>query len=269
MNRAASSNLTDFVDNFDSNDLLQVLSGNSLSQSYLSKKEKPSDNQEDKSIDENAAGFSSHESGAEEDYAFDDDSDSSTEFDTKLKRDQLPQKKIKCPSDVDGDSESSTEFDTKPINKLSPQKNSDYEPDDSDLQTNFNTKQKKDQLPQEKRKCASDVNEDSDSSTGFDTKPKKKHLPPKKSEYTSVVDDQFFKLSKLESFLRIEDLKDERGDEPVSDDDIDLFQDIPSDDLDDSDKEEESEDEENNTKKVSVYLWFTYYFFPLVSFHIL
>lgn len=262
MNKAASSQLTDFVNDFDSKDLLPVLSANSLSQSILSKLEKPSsDDQKYKSIDENAAAFSSPESSAEEDYAFDDDSDSATEFDTNLKRDQLPHKKRKSASDADLDSDSSTGFDPTPGKKHSPQKNSEYELDDSDSHADFNTKREKDQLPQEKRKSASDIDEDSDSSTGFDTKPKKKHLPQKKSQYTSIVDDQFFKLSKLENFLRIEDLKDERGDEPVSDDDIDLFQDIPSDDLDDSGEDEESEDEENKNKKVHFYVLL---FFPLV-----
>lgn len=254
MNKAASSNLTDLVNSFDSKDLLPVLSANSLSQSVLSKLEKPSsDDQEGKSIDKNAAAFSSQESSAEEDYAFDDDSDSATEFDAKPERDQLPQKKRKGASDADLDSDSSTGFDPAPKNKHSPQKNSEYELNDSDLYAD-NTEQEQDQLPQEKRKCESDVDEDSDSSTGFDKKTKKKHLPQKKSEFTSIVDDQFFKLSKLENFLRIEDLKDERGDEPVSDDDIDLFQDIPSDDLDGSGEDEESEDEENRNKKVHFYV---------------
>lgn len=251
MNKAASSHLTDFVNDFDSKDLLPVLSANSLSQSILSKLDKPSsDDQKYNSIDENAAAFSSPESSAEEDYAFDDDSDSATEFDTKLKRDQVPHKKRKSASDADLNSDSSTGFDPTPGKKHSPQKNSEYELDDSDSRA----EREKNQLPQEKRKSASDIDEDSDLSTGLDTKPKKKHLPQKKSQYTSIVDDQFFKLSKLENFLRIEDLKDERGDEPVSDDDIDLFQDIPSDDLDDGGEDEESEDEENKNKKVHFYV---------------
>lgn len=253
LNKAASSHLTDFVNNFDSKDLLPVLSASPLSQSILSKLEKPSsDDRKDKSIDENPAAFSSSESSAEEDYAFDDDSDSTSEFDTKLKKDKVPQKKRNT-SDADLDSDSSTGFDLTPKKKHSPQENLEYELDDSDSQTAFNTRREKDKLSQEKRKCASDVDEDSDSSTGFDAKPQKKHLPQKKSEYTSIVDDQFFKLSKLESFLRIEDLKDERGDEHMSDDDIDLFQDIPSDDLDDSGEDEESDDEENKNKKVHFY----------------
>lgn len=45
---------------------------------------------------------------------------------------------------------------------------------------------------------------------------------------SSEVDDQFFKLSQLEQFLRIEDLKEEQEKEE-SDEDIDLFQDVPSD----------------------------------------
>lgn len=265
MNKAATSNLTDFVNTFDSKDLLPVLSANSLSQSILSKLEKPStDDQEGKSIDENAAAFNSQESSAEEDYAFDDDSDSATEFEAKPERDQLSQKKRKCASDADLDSDSSTGFDPTPKSKHSPQKNSEYELNDSDSHADFNTKREQDQLPQEKRKPASDVDGDSDSSTGFDTKAKKKHLPQKKSEFTSIVDDQFFKLSKLENFLRIEDLKDERGDEPVSDDDIDLFQDIPSDDFDEGGKDEESEDEENKNKKVHFYVLLI--FFSLVSY---
>ncbi|GFR10965.1 u3 small nucleolar ribonucleoprotein protein MPP10 [Trichonephila clavata] len=82
----------------------------------------------------------------------------------------------------------------------------------------------------------------------------------KKSSYKSIVDDQFFKLSKLEQFLRLEDLKEEKArdgelDESDEDVEIDLFQDIPSDYMDESDDEEE-----NENKKSSIDLMYEDFF---------
>ncbi|GFY71284.1 u3 small nucleolar ribonucleoprotein protein MPP10 [Trichonephila inaurata madagascariensis] len=70
----------------------------------------------------------------------------------------------------------------------------------------------------------------------------KRQKKSKKSGYKSIVDDQFFKLSNLEQFLRLEDLKEEKArdgelDESDEDEEIDLFQDIPSDYMDESDNE--------------------------------
>ncbi|GBN76025.1 U3 small nucleolar ribonucleoprotein MPP10 [Araneus ventricosus] len=70
-------------------------------------------------------------------------------------------------------------------------------------------------------------------------------------KYKSKVDDQFFKLSKLEEFLRLEDLKEEKARDnelDESDDeeeDIDLFQDISDDDLDDSEDESNKRSSKN------------------------
>ncbi|GFX07361.1 u3 small nucleolar ribonucleoprotein protein MPP10 [Trichonephila clavipes] len=82
----------------------------------------------------------------------------------------------------------------------------------------------------------------------------------KKSSYKSIVDDQFFKLSKLEQFLRLEDLKEEKArdgelDENDEDEEIDLFQDIPSDYMDESD-----DDEEEENKKSSIDLMYEDFF---------
>lgn len=88
-----------------------------------------------------------------------------------------------------------------------------------------------------------DDSNDSDSSAKIQKNEKKKRVARRKeSSHKSQVDDQFFKLSKLEEFLKIEDLKEEKKHENLSEneDNFDMFQDIPSDGIDESDKEETS-----------------------------
>ncbi|KAF8764929.1 U3 small nucleolar ribonucleoprotein like [Argiope bruennichi] len=77
------------------------------------------------------------------------------------------------------------------------------------------------------------------------------------SKFKSKVDDQFFKLSKLEEFLRLEDLKEEKtrdddenqeSDDDDEEEDIDLFHDISDDDLDDS-------EDESNKKSSKDYMY--------------
>lgn len=92
--------------------------------------------------------------------------------------------------------------------------------------------------------------DDSDSPTEIDSTKRINKLPHKKSTSGSVVDDKFFKLSKLENFLRVEDIKEERGDVESSDDEIDLFQDIPSDDIGDSDEESADDKTIKSSKNV-------------------
>lgn len=92
--------------------------------------------------------------------------------------------------------------------------------------------------------------DDSDSLDDIENRTKRKPVTQKHLGYKSEVDDQFFRLSKLEEFLRIEDIKEEKGDNIPSDDEIDFFQDIPSDE--NEDFEEDSDEEEEKTKKVCV-----------------
>ncbi|KAG8192537.1 hypothetical protein JTE90_015172 [Oedothorax gibbosus] len=91
----------------------------------------------------------------------------------------------------------------------------------------------------------------------------KKNAKSSRKGFRTEVDDQFFQLSKLEKFLRLEDLKEERswdenkkGDESSDEDEIDLFEDIPST---DSDSEEESE-QPTSTKKSSKELMYSDFF---------
>ncbi|GFU25684.1 u3 small nucleolar ribonucleoprotein protein MPP10 [Nephila pilipes] len=70
----------------------------------------------------------------------------------------------------------------------------------------------------------------------------------KRYKHKSKVDDQFFKLSKLEQFLYVEDLKEEKardGELEEDDEDIDFFEDITSDYLDESDEEEDGADKKS------------------------
>ncbi|GIX83657.1 u3 small nucleolar ribonucleoprotein protein MPP10 [Caerostris extrusa] len=81
------------------------------------------------------------------------------------------------------------------------------------------------------------INSENDESDLSDIESSKaqKEVRHKENKFKSIVDDQFFKLSKLEQFLRVEDIKEERardGDLNESDDEeeeIDYFQDIPDD----------------------------------------
>ncbi|KFM80180.1 U3 small nucleolar ribonucleoprotein MPP10, partial [Stegodyphus mimosarum] len=107
--------------------------------------------------------------------------------------------------------------------------------------------------------------DDSDSSVELPQKTvennKTKLKPLERSKHSSIVDDQFFKLSKMEQFLKIEDLKEEKGDAIASEneDKIDLFQDIPSDDIDDS-AGESDEEPNSKTKKSSKDLMYEDFF---------
>ncbi|CAL1261134.1 unnamed protein product [Larinioides sclopetarius] len=82
----------------------------------------------------------------------------------------------------------------------------------------------------------------------------KRKKKEKSLTYKSKVDDQFFKLPKLEEFLRLEDLKEEKArDNEIdeSDDeeeDIDLFQDFSDNDLEDS-------EDESNQKSSKDYMY--------------
>lgn len=91
--------------------------------------------------------------------------------------------------------------------------------------------------------------DDSDLADEIETHESMKPSSQKKSKYKSAVDDQFFKLSNLENFLKSEDIKEERGDEydGTSEDDMNLFQEIPSD---DDDSDEEFDENKVKTKKV-------------------
>ncbi|GIX99842.1 u3 small nucleolar ribonucleoprotein protein MPP10 [Caerostris darwini] len=81
------------------------------------------------------------------------------------------------------------------------------------------------------------INSESDESdiSDIESSNAQKEIRHKQNKFKSIVDDQFFKLSKLEQFLRVEDIKEERardGDLNESDDEeeeIDYFQDIPDD----------------------------------------
>lgn len=107
----------------------------------------------------------------------------------------------------------------------SDQESEDLDDDDSDEYVDF-------ERPAKKAKTHESASEE-----------KSKPANTKKG-YKTEVDDRFFKLSKLEQFLRLEDLKEERSweenknEDDLSDDDIDLFDEIPSD---DGDSEEESQ----------------------------
>lgn len=93
--------------------------------------------------------------------------------------------------------------------------------------------------------------DDSDSSAEVEKKVKKKSTSQRKTSHIkSEVDDQFFNLSKLDEFLRIEDIKEQRRDEIEPDDEIDYFQDIPSDGCEEID--EESDDDQQKDKKVYI-----------------
>ncbi|XP_054706540.1 U3 small nucleolar ribonucleoprotein protein MPP10-like [Uloborus diversus] len=135
----------------------------------------------------------------------------------------------------DGDSDSS-------VDVSHPSKRDDYAYDDDDDSESSNEYNKTD--------LRESVTSEDDFE--FDTNDKtqeKSNKAVKPLVYKSEVDDQFFKLANLEEFLRLEDLKEEKGFEESSDEeDIDLFQDIPSDDVDDSD----SDDGDNITKQKNV-----------------
>lgn len=109
--------------------------------------------------------------------------------------------------------------------EASDQESEDLDDDDSDEYVDFENPAKKaktDESPSEEKSKSANT----------------------KKSFRTEVDDRFFKLSKLEQFLRLEDLKEERSREEnknkddLSDDDIDLFDEIPSD---DGDSEEESQ----------------------------
>nr|XP_042907406.1 U3 small nucleolar ribonucleoprotein protein MPP10 [Parasteatoda tepidariorum] len=68
-------------------------------------------------------------------------------------------------------------------------------------------------------------------------------------KFHSVVDDQFFKLSNLAQFLRVEDIKAEHEEEKSDDEGINYFEDMLSDNFDDS---EDEMDEEGIENKVTV-----------------
>ncbi|XP_035228838.1 U3 small nucleolar ribonucleoprotein protein MPP10-like, partial [Stegodyphus dumicola] len=103
--------------------------------------------------------------------------------------------------------------------------------------------------------------DDSDSSVELPPKTEVKSKPLERSKHSSIVDDQFFKLSKMEQFLKLEDLKEEKSDTITSEneDEIDLFQDIPSDNTDDS-AGGSDEEPSSKTKKSSKDLMYEDFF---------
>lgn len=223
LNRAAPEKISNFIHIFEK-DILSVLSDSPVPKSSDNKEISKSSlkKHKNKSTNNIATDFSSEESNAE-DYAFDDDSDSASELDIKLKE-TIRKSEI---------TESASED------------------NDSDVPTYSKIQFKRNELAQNKLEDSSDADDNSDNSVDFDKTTAKKQFSNKESGYTSIVDDQFFKLSKLENFLRIEDLKEERGEDSELDDDkIDLFQDIPSDDISD----DESEEKQDKTKKVYSFL---------------
>lgn len=101
--------------------------------------------------------------------------------------------------------------------------------------------------PKQSRKVAAGADDftDEDSDLDFDVdalekREKEKKGIGRKGSKTKVipseVDDKFFKLSEMESFL--DDMDKREGKEDGDEDDLDYFQDLPSDDDDDLDLEE-------------------------------
>uniref|UniRef100_A0A672ZTI0 U3 small nucleolar ribonucleoprotein protein MPP10 n=1 Tax=Sphaeramia orbicularis TaxID=375764 RepID=A0A672ZTI0_9TELE len=108
-----------------------------------------------------------------------------------------------------------------------------------------NCEEEEEELPRQSRKMADDGAEnftDEDSDLDFDVdalekrEKQKKMISKKGSKIKAVpseVDDKFFKLSEMESFLDDMDKREGKGKD--SEDDLDYFQDVPSDDDDDLD----------------------------------
>lgn len=110
-----------------------------------------------------------------------------------------------------------------------------------------NCEEEEEELPRQSRKMADDGAEsftDEDSDLDFDVdalekREKIKTISKKGSKIKTVpseVDDKFFKLSEMESFL--DDMDKQEGKGKDREDDLDYFQDIPSDDDDDLDLEQ-------------------------------
>lgn len=139
------------------------------------------------------------------------------------------------------------------------------EGDDDEVETgdeNIEEEEEFEEPPRRSKKMAVEAEDytDEDSDLDFDVdalekREKQKTVMGKKGSKTKVVpsdvDDKFFKLSEMESFL--DDMDKREGKEGEDEDDIDLFQDLPSDEDDDLDIDEimSSKKQKKNTAKSS------------------
>lgn len=163
----------------------------------------------------------------QDEYIFDDDSDSSDIFEANT--DNI---KENLGSDYDDD-------DMPELNDQTFEEDEDDDDDSVEMSKLDDQEDKVSAFEDEEAKLSIE-----------ETKLSKKKSTLTKKSYRTEVDDQFFKLSKLEEFLRIEDLKEEKqtAEDASEEDDINLFQDIPS----ESDLfDEESDQEEGKKTKVS------------------
>lgn len=126
------------------------------------------------------------------------------------------------------------------------EENSDEEEVETDDE-NIDDEEEEEETPRQSSKMAAGADDltDEDSDLDFDVdalekREKEKKGIGRKGSKTKVVpsevDDKFFKLSEMESFL--DDMDKREGKEDGDEDDLDYFQDLPSDDDDDLDLEE-------------------------------
>ncbi|XP_073320116.1 U3 small nucleolar ribonucleoprotein protein MPP10 [Pagrus major] len=143
------------------------------------------------------------------------------------------------------------------------EENSDEEEVETDDENIDNdVEEEEEETPRQSRKMAAEADDftDEDSDLDFDVdalekREKEKKDIGRKGSKTKVVpsevDDKFFKLSEMESFL--DDMDKREGKEDGDEDDLDYFQDLPSDDDDDLDLEEilSTKKQKKNTAKSS------------------